>query len=72
MYAPPSDRTSPLLAQLASLQGLRAAVPAHSFQAQLASLRNEVAHYGGYPAPAAASTPAGLSRKHHLQSVSLA
>jgi hypothetical protein len=72
MYQLPSDRTSPLLAQLAALQTLRPAASQGGFQAELASLRNEVAHYAGYPGPAKASAPAGLTRRHHLQSAAFA
>lgn len=62
MYAPPADRTSPLMAQLARLQGSRPEA-AGRFQSELAVARNTTAHY----APAAFSgRSAGLSRTRHL------
>lgn len=64
MYAPPSDRTHLLLAQLARMQGLRGERPAGAFDAQLASVRNEVAHYA--PASMSAGAGSGLHRKRSL------
>jgi len=67
MYAPPADRTSPLLAQLARLQASRPSAAAQAFDAQLAAARNEVAHFAAYAAPAASRGLAGVGRKHRLQ-----
>ncbi len=63
MYAPPADRTSPLMAQLARLQGSRPEA-ADRYQAELAVARNTVAHY----TPAAKAQPRGmgLARKRYL------
>lgn len=69
MYAPPADRTSPLLAQLARLLDERSGSPQTPFQAELAAARNEVAHFGLGTAKAARSGSAGLTRRTRLQAV---
>lgn len=68
MYAPPADRTSPWLAQLARLQAERSGTPQMPFAMELAAARNEVAHY----TVAAAMSPGasgGLQRRSRLQSL---
>ena len=68
MYAPPADRTSPLLAQLARLQAVHAAASHAPFAQELAAARNEVAHYtmsAGSPAPR-------LPRRNRFQAVAFA
>ena len=67
MYAPPADRTSPLMAQLARLQATHRAAPATPFAQELAAARNEVAHYTvsvGGEAPR-------LARRSRLQALTL-
>ena len=67
MYAPPADRTSPLLAQLAHLQAAHRAAAPTPFAREVAAVRNEVAHYtigiGG--------EPARLPRRSRLQAQTL-
>ena len=66
MYAPPADRTSPLMAQLARLQAQRTSGSSSGFALELAAARNEVAHYTVSTAPSAAG---GLSRRSRFQAV---
>lgn len=68
MYAPPADRTSPLMAQLARLQAQRTSSASSGFALELAAARNEVAHYTVSSAPSAAG---GLSRRSRLQTVTV-
>ena len=65
MYAPPDDRTSPLLAQLARLQAAHRAPERTPFSLELATVRNEVAHYTLPSRPGASL--GGLQRRSRLQ-----
>lgn len=67
MYAPPQDRSSPLLVELARLQQLAMPAAPGGFEAQLASVRNEVAHY----AHAGSPRSSGLVRRTRLQGIDI-
>lgn len=67
MYAPPADRTSPLMAQLARLQAVRTAASPTPFATELAAVRNEVAHY----TMSGSGRSPQLARRSRLQSVSV-
>lgn len=66
MYAPPAERTSPLMAQLARLQAQRSSGASAGFAVELAAARNEVAHFAMSAKPAAS---AGLGRRSRFQAV---
>lgn len=68
MYAPPADRTSPWLAQLARMQAERNGLPQTPFEMELAAARNEVAHYAAAK-PAAPRAGGGLFRRSRLQAI---
>ncbi|HYD75849.1 hypothetical protein [Ramlibacter sp.] len=68
MYAPPADRTSPWLVQLARLQAERSGTPQTPFALELAAVRNEVAHFAA-ARPAAPRAAGGLVRRSRLQSL---
>lgn len=68
MYAPPADRTSPWLAQLARLQAARHGMPQPPFAQELAAVRNEVAHLAA-AGPMAPRATGGLVRRSRLQAL---
>lgn len=69
MYAPPAERTSPLLKQLARLQSARQGNVQTPFQAELAAARNEMAHFGIGSASASRTSASGLTRRSRLQAI---
>lgn len=69
MYAPPADRTSPLLVQLARLQAEHTLTPRAPFDRELAAARNEVAHYTLAASVAPGAAAGGLLRRSRLQAL---